>query len=347
MGLTYVNSQEWLKKQCTEKFYPELVEAKKELKRKDKEIERLQATVENYKKRWKELPFKDCSKMDPYSGKTHNKRLDVRNGVDMIVCAGSENPVKEKAKFVREYIHYSDTKQNLKVIVSEVFDDPKISEVIQTNFINKAIFRASKSEMNVTRDFVARKRMQLSKVKKSKLNAESKKLVIQISSKLKTTNATTAAHTRNDRKSRAHLRQAFPTQLPLAVLDDTIQVEHALVDTVSMIKAAVTLFYTTEELHPHWLWFYSGKHQKFLINHIKLSTFYDSTPFGKDGDACTGLYLRVLNAASLLHKPDFTFILYLLKTKEFSAVAVRCLRLYSAHLIRVLRNKEVVHNVEH
>ena len=44
----------------------------------------------------------------------------------------------------------------------------------------------------------------------------------------------------------------------------------------------------------------------------------------------------------MLHKPDFTFILYLLKTKEFSAVAVRCLRLYSAHLIRVLRNKEVV-----
>ena len=156
--------------------------------------------------------------MDPYSGKTHNKRLDVRNGVDMIVCAGSENPVNEKAKFVREYIHYSDTKQNLKVnnIVSEVFDDPKISEVIQTNFISKAIFCASKSEMNVTRDFVhvARKRMQLSKVKKSKLNVESKKLVIQISSKLKTTNATTAAHTRNDRKSRAHRSETgFPNTI--------------------------------------------------------------------------------------------------------------------------------------
>ena len=70
---------------------------------------------------------------------------------------------------------------------------------------------------------------------------------------------------------------------------------------------------------------------------MKLSSFYDSTPIGKDGDSCVGLYLRILNAPGLLNKPDFTIILYLAKTREFGGIALRLLRLYSKHLIRLIK----------
>ena len=58
---------------------------------------------------------------------------------------------------------------------------------------------------------------------------------------------------------------------------------------------------------------------------------------GKDGDACTGLYFQIINAASVIHKPEFNFILYLLKTKDTSGLSIQCLVMYSQYLIRLFR----------
>ena len=52
----------------------------------------------------------------------------------------------------------------------------------------------------------------------------------------------------------------------MAVVDASIQVEHALVDTVAMLKAAVTLFYTKEELHPDCLYFFWEKNANTYPN---------------------------------------------------------------------------------
>ena len=93
-----VNSPEWFKKQCTDKISPELVEAKKALQEKDKEIQRLTDSNTIFRNKWKKVPFKDTSKMEPYSNKRYTKRLDVRKRVDAVVC--SENPDEERAMFI-------------------------------------------------------------------------------------------------------------------------------------------------------------------------------------------------------------------------------------------------------
>ena len=179
--------------------------------------------------------------------------------------------------------------------------------------------------------------MQISQAKKHRQDQSAKKLATSIGSKLKVKNMTTPCNSGTDLKAKQHLRRAFVMEMPTSVTDATIQVEHALVDMVALIKSAITLFYTTQELESHWYWFYSAKEQKFKYNFIEPSTFFDSTPMGKDGDACTGLYFRIINAASVIHKPEFNFILYLLKTNETSALSIQCLGIQSQYLTRLFR----------
>ena len=194
-----------------------------------------------------------------------------------------------------------------------LLEDESICKVLQDRFINKSTYHASRDENTRTREFVERKRMQISQAKKHRQNQSSKKLGTSIGSKLKVKNMTTPCNSGTDLKAKQHLRRAFVMEMPTSVTDATIliKVEHALVNTVALIKSALTLFYTTQELESHWYWFYSAKEQKFKYNFIEPSTFFDSTPMGKDGDACTGLYFRIINAASVIHKPEFNFNLYL------------------------------------
>ena len=85
---------------------------------------------------------------------------------------------------------------------------------------------------------------------------------------------TTPCNSGTDLKAKQHLHRAFVMEMPTSVTDATIQVEHALVDMVALIKSAITLFYTTQELESHWYWFYSAKEQNFKHNFIEHFTVF-------------------------------------------------------------------------
>ena len=109
-----------------------------------------------------------------------------------------------------------------------------------------------------------------------------------MTSKISAQNVSTPCNSKTGAKARSQLRRMFPIPLPSAVADVTIKVEHALVD-LCIIKCGLTAFMTVEELDCNWMWFYSLKTQSYKLRHLEVSTFYDSTPIGKDGDACSGL----------------------------------------------------------
>ena len=324
-----LESNESIKKQCLRGLSTDLKQKEKDIKRLEKELAAAKAELS-------QLPFKDMNAIEPYTDKGLRRQSHVRKFVSQIIVSKLELPIREKAAFVKDLIHFQNV-GHVETMLNEIMEDDKISAVFQKKIVDKACYRASTSEINRTRDFVERKRMQLSKCKKNQLSSSSKKTTAKIGSKVVLRNNAVHHNSRNDKASRNLLRVTFPLLLPKAVRDDTIQVEHALIDTVAMVKSQLLMFFATEELHQHWVWFYSCKKNDYLYNHVKLSSFYDSTPIGKDGDSCVGLYLRILNAPGLLNKPDFTIILYLAKTREFGGIAIRLLRLYSKHLIRLIK----------
>jgi len=178
------------------------------------------------------VPF--INGMDPYSVKTPRRQFDVRKFIDKVVVANSENHIREKSTFVKDYIHFEKL-ADVETMLNELIEDDKISKVFQKKIVDKACYRASTSEINRTRSFVERKRMQLSKCKKNLFRNACKNIAVKISSKVAVKNSAVHHNSRSDKTSRNHLLVAFPLHLPKAVRDDTIQVEHALVDTVAMV----------------------------------------------------------------------------------------------------------------
>lgn len=278
------------------------------------------------------------SRLKPYSQKSERNKRMLRNAISLKVIANSNKPTQETATFIKDMFHFSVTKEALRESLVCVLEDPKVAAVMQKDIINKEVYRASKDEMNRTRDFVAAKKMQISKAKKQQLNKAKLECGTPIGSKIKVYPITMPYHTKNIDAARRHLRRSFPLVLPTALKHITVDVEHALVDTVAMVKCGLASFYCNEQLHPNWLWFFDSRAgDGYKVNHVELSTFFDSTPLGKDGDSCTGLYLRFINAAGLIQRPEFTYILYLVKTKETSQLSQEMLRMYSNHLMRIIR----------
>lgn len=328
-----VQSPQPFKKQMISLCENNSMELAKQLKEKDLKIEKL--GNQNNHLLTKTGALGNGSK--PYSKKSSGRQRILRKKVEKLVVVNSTQPVTEKAAFVTDMVRYSGNKVQILESLTEFFEDKKIASIIQEDIMNKAVCHVSRSEMVRTRDFVERKRMQISKSKRQQSNRVQKTLTAAVSSQVTLHPVVVPCYSATDNAARAHLRNAFPLMLPSAIKDDSIKVEHALLDTVAMIKCGLCNFLTVEELGANWVWFYSGKLQSYKYLHVELSTFFDSTPFGSNGDSCTGLYVRFINAPGVIHKPEFTYILYLCKTKETSALSERLLRRYSDHLVRIIR----------
>jgi hypothetical protein len=280
-----------------------------------------------------------CNARKPYSEKGETSKRQMRSVFNEIICHNTANPNKERSLFLTDMVKFSPGSNGLLDGLNEMLLEPIIASTIQKEILNPAGCRASADEMNRLRDYVERKHMQLSKSKKQAMNKSFGKVEISINAHLKVKNVKMPCNTKTDRAAQQHLRRAFPVLLPFAIIDVTIKVEHAMMETESFLRSIIVLYYCTEELQSHWHWFCTVKNGIWVpkFNHIELSTFYDSTPLCKTGDNCTGLYLRVLNAPDLVHKPEFLFILYLAKMKENSAGATSFLTLYSKCLVRLLK----------
>jgi hypothetical protein len=107
-------------------------------------------------------------------------------------------------------------------------------------------------------------------------------------------------------------------------------------ETVAVLKAMVTYFYTTKKLHEHWLWFWDVKKEEYAVHHIEPSTFWDGTPIFQGTSSATLMHLRFVNCPTLLQRPGFQFPLYALKDKENSGNSLRLLRWYSKKIKEIM-----------
>lgn len=327
-----LDSNQPFKKQMLNLCSIEVGELSKQVKEKDKLIEKLEK-----QKRSNTAMIGIRRGLKPYSQKSSRRQRQLRSSIEKIVVANSTQPARAKASFVKDFVRYSLNKVEILESLNDFFEDKKIASIIQDDILNKATYRVSRSELVRTRDFVERKRMQISRSKRQKSNKVQAALTVKVSSQIAVESVVIPCTSKTDKAARCHLRRAFPLLTPSAMKDENIKVEHALIDTVAMIKCCLCNFFSVEELGENWVWFYSARLRGYKFLHVELSTFYDSTPFGKDGDSCTGLYIRFINAPGLVQKPEFTYILYLCKTKETSALAESLLRRYSYHLVKVLK----------
>ena len=138
--------------------------------------------------------------------------------------------------------------------------------------------------------------------------------------------------------ARKHLRDNFPDQLPVALQDPTLKVEHAFLEVEMVIKSFITLIYTTKELHVNFLWFWDAKEGKPRINHFQLATFFDGFPLYGGKSNSTVLCLKTLNLAGLIHRPDFISVLFIIERKEHSPKVIKLVRYCSSKLIHLLRS---------
>jgi hypothetical protein len=337
-----INSKKPLKEQLAYVMSKELQALRKTISEQQAENEKLKTQISNLKKRSFMAVFSNSKRRKPYSLLSNRRKKCLRGVVSKAILTNSNDIRKDKMCFIIDYMKGCHDTMEISQNIQEIFKDKKIGAVIQQGIVNKAVQRASKSEVNRMRDFVIRKRLQLSVEKKKQLNKTAQSIQADLGNGLTVSNVVVPCSSDIVKTARANLRRMFPLILPNANTDQRFHfrklfpLEHAVMDTVAVIKSALCLFYCTEEFYPHWQWFYSPELAGPKVHHIELSTFYDSCPLGSE--PCTGLYLRLLNAAGLIHKPEFTFILFLAQIGETSVLATKFMELYSNLLSTVIKN---------
>jgi len=125
------------------------------------------------------------------------------------------------------------------------------------------------------------------------------------------------------------LRDKFAGDVPYAVSDITLFIEHGFVDMEAMPKAIVTLIYTTPELHKNFMWFWDPVKKVHKENHFEWSTFYDGFPLFGGKSQATAFSLRALNLPGLIHRPDFQYILFIAECKENDPQVLKLLQHFS------------------
>jgi hypothetical protein len=311
-----------------------------EIAAKDKEISLLKRKLCQWENNsiCKKLLMLSNSKK-PYSQKSASKKRLLRNLVCNAITVNSTTPFEDKSLFVKDFIVASTRREEILKAVKTCLDNEKVASVFQSNILDVASKAVSKSQLNRTKDFLGRKKMQISMKKKQSMSSERYHSAhIELSPNLKVKSVAIPCSSKTDKAARSFIRDSFPITLPKALQDKSSNVESAYLRTEQLVKCIIAMFYCTKELHSHWHWFYSAAEKGFHYNFVQLSTFYDSAPIGKNGEQCTGLYLRILNAPGLIHKPEFIYPLFLLRSKECSMLAKQYMDRYSEAILKMIKD---------
>jgi hypothetical protein len=199
----------------------------------------------------------NCSRS--YAVKCDRKKRLLRKFVWRAVTSNSTAPVRDKALFIRDMIMYGASKKEILSVLQHCFETKKLATVIEQSIVHPATVSASKNDTNRARDFVDRKRLQISRRKKNLQRKCSERLQVKISPNLKIKNVGIPCSSKTDKAARAFIRNNFPYQLPTASSNIFIDVENAFVETESLVKSVLTLFYSAQQLEKHWHWFYCSE----------------------------------------------------------------------------------------
>jgi hypothetical protein len=290
-------SNEPFKKQLTEQANVELLALRQLVSNQQSQIVHLNSKIEKLEKDPVSSLLNHRERRKPYSQLSNSRKREIRSAITKVVGRNSGSVEGQKILFLRDILRTLPSALQIENALREILEHDKIGSVMQEGIVNKCVYHASRSELIRTRDFVERRRLQLSQAKKVQLNRSAKNIVAEITPEVSLLPVICPCSSKTDKAARAHLRNAFPVILPRAFTDDSLNFEHAKLDPEAVIRSALCLFYCTEEFHQHWHWFYSAQQDGLKLNHIELSTFYDSFPLGNRGEQCTGLYIRFLNAA--------------------------------------------------
>ena len=174
----------------------------------------------------------------PYGQKSFRERKRLQAKIRSSIVGRSNQPRQELDLFFTEFLKA----QNNAAVASTmkaVMADKQIGGVINNCIVKRAAKRASNDPATICRDYVLRKKMMLSQKKMKLLGKEQSKKEVVISDHIKGTLAKARYSSQNDRKCQAFLRNTFKNKLPFALLDVSIQVEHALVDTKALLESMV------------------------------------------------------------------------------------------------------------
>lgn len=272
----------------------------------------------------------------PYSKLSPRSQLALRLRVTKDVTANLGNEQHEMCLFIRDICSVG-SGDAVYSKLSALLAKPKIASIFKVRFIQPAETKAFKDQTNRTLAFYSRRIAAIGRKKVQKLSRAKKQSPIKIGDgAICISSVEVPTSHKEDVAAREDLRNSFPGGLPVAIVDDTIKTEHAMVETVAAFKSIISFFLVTKTMHTHVYWFWNPELRMADVLRFEPSTYTDGTPLHGGKKQATLTSIRFVNCPYLLQRAEFHFLMFAIKAAETSPDSFKLLRLFSRKLVEVL-----------